>query len=420
MLVQATKKLKVSSIIWDKVMAELADKVPVDQRFANDTLPDFLNSKLVNFICRIGYGEDPGRGDYSAFGPLLEEISASIVIAGGVSSRLPVLGGLPKAAGTPDGWSVRANRYAFALLYGFRKLFVLRFKAHCTANAHKATQEFLEKMQNLELGLMDSTIATVLDFPSMASKDSVNLETLFTAKYSAVVTALVRVHPELKVREKKARATVVRMNEAILLSGRLMVANSTKKETWVELIAILKKVHVLLDVLILASPPWGVLQKGRLGSDSNDVALKEAEIKAYAKHSYNHLMDRGCVQVLNLPFAQAEIWAVFMAEYWTMKDVPLTFTKAGGWTKLRKGPVGNGTFQEFSSNTMFWFIFVRNESRDGTVLRAPRWTFDGARKHLHLTTKGVLALGVSGHLGEVTVHDVMVCLQCICSKWNSI
>ena len=111
MLVQATKKLKVSPIIWGKVMAELANKIPVDQRFANDTLPDFLNSKLVNFICRIGNGEDAGRGEYSAVGPLLEEISASIVLAGGVSSRLSVLGGHPKPAGTPDGWSVRANRY---------------------------------------------------------------------------------------------------------------------------------------------------------------------------------------------------------------------------------------------------------------------------------------------------------------------
>ena len=398
-------------------MAELANKVPVDQRFANDTLPDFLNSKLVNFICRIGNGEDAGRGEYSALGPLLEEISASIVLAGGVSSRLSVLGGHPKPAGTPDGWSVRANRYAYTLLYGFRKLFVIRFKAYYLANEHMQTQTFLAKMDNLELGLMDSTIATVLNFPSMTSKDSVDLEALFTAKYSAVLAALVREHPEFKVREKKARLSVVAVNEAILNSGRLMVANSTHKETWVAVLAQLKKVQVDLDVLILASPPWGILQKGRLGSDSNDVALKEAEIKAYAKHSYNQLMDRGCVQVLNLPFAQVEIWAVYMAAYWTMKEVPLTFTKAGGWTKLRKGPIGNGTFQEFSSNTLYWFIFVRNDLEDGTVLKAPRWTFDGARRHLHLTTKGVLALGVSGHLGEVTVHDVIVCLR---PKWDTI
>ena len=138
-------------------------------------------------------------------------------------------------------------------------------------------------------------------------------------------------------------------------------------------------------MLIVTSPPWGVLGSGRyMGAETDDVALSEKEIKAFAQEAYNVTADRPALMLLHLPPELAFQYKEYMAGVWTMKSIPLTFTKPAGFVKQQYYTKQVGIvhpFTELVSSVDHWWIFEPDGDR-----QPPLWMYPGARQALGKNT----------------------------------
>jgi hypothetical protein len=137
--------------------------------------------------------------------------------------------------------------------------------------------------------------------------------------------------------------------------------------------------------LIIGSPPWGCLGTGRfMGADTKDVALTEAEVQAFGKLAYDYTKLRPTLMLLHLPAELAFEYKQNLVGLWSMKTVPVTFTKPAGFVKQQYYTKVVGLthpFQELVCSVDTWWIFEPyGENRPD-----PTWTYPGARQALGST-----------------------------------
>jgi hypothetical protein len=143
----------------------------------------------------------------------------------------------------------------------------------------------------------------------------------------------------------------------------------------------------------VSSPPWGVLGQKQYATTNTDTALTDEQIGDFSKWSAMAIPARG-VMLLHMPVNMATEWSDLLSEYWTMKEVPVTFIKVSKFVKFNS--LANG---ELSGNTDFFWIFTKKGSKGPNSKST--LCFDDVmkmKKLYSLKVKGVSELSQCGHI----------------------
>ena len=145
-------------------------------------------------------------------------------------------------------------------------------------------------------------------------------------------------------------------------------------------------------MIVLSSPPWGVLSSillSRFNVDETDaecrkdVALTEDEIAELGNNAILAAAGRPLMLILHLTVALAAQYNNVLQGTYEMKEVPMVFVREGGYIKQKFFDKKRGlqpAYKELTSSTDLFFIWVpKDEDEIEHPRRSIPWQFPIAR-----------------------------------------